>query len=333
MKLLDIIVTHYKESWATGKKFFDMLALQRCVNFDDIRVILVNDGADGALDESIFSEYPFKVDVLTIPHGGISAARNAGIDATQARWLTFCDFDDLYASVYSLRQVFMVLDTNAFDILYADFISEDRMKSGETLLHKRGENTVFIHAKFWRREWLIDSGIRFNTGLQFNEDSAFCTVAFNTADYKRTGHIDSSIPVYIWCYTENSATTTQSNRIKCLIGLYERNKIVCEHYKTLDYKRYCAMVSRTIHDAYWCFNLKELPEEAKPYLDDFKRFWKEHKRQYLDTDPQLMREVAEAARIEHETGDNEEEARFLHSKSLETNTDISLSQWLFSFEQ
>ena len=333
MRLLDIIVTHYNEPFETGRKFFEMLALQRCINFNDFRVLLVNDGSDNALDESYFLKYPYQVDILTVNHGGVSAARNAGLERACAKWVNFCDFDDMYASVFSLRQVFNVLDSDGFDILYADFISEDKLKNGKVILHNRGENLVFIHAKYWRLEWLKQTGLKFNTTLEFNEDSAFCAMASNLVDYKRTGRIDTSIPIYVWCFTENSATTTPGNRIKCLVGLYKRNKVVCEQFKNMEYSRYCAMVSRTIHDAYWSFNLVELPKEAEQYLEDFKQFWRDHKRQFLDTDPQTMREVAQASQREHDIGDAEEEERFLHANTLCVNKNISLAQWLHNLEK
>lgn len=332
--LLDIIVTHYKEPWETGQKFFDMLALQRGVDFNNFRILLINDGRENAITPSFFKSYPFAVEIITIEHGGVSAARNAGIENAKAKWVNFCDFDDMYASVFSLREVMNVLESDGYDMLYSDFVSEDRMKDGSTILHRRGENVVFIHAKYWRRRWLIDSGIRFNTELSFNEDSAFCAVANNKLDYRRTGHIDSDIPIYVWCFSEGSATTTPGNRVKCLVGLYERNKVVCESFKEQgDYKRYCAMVSRTVHDAYWSFNLVNVPAEMMPCIEDFKAFWKTHKQYYFDTDPAMMQEVADASRNEHETGDMEEEARWLHANELKTNTNIGLSQWLFQLEQ
>ena len=44
MCMLDIIVAHYNEPWKTGEKFFQMLDLQRDIDFSQIKVILVNDG-------------------------------------------------------------------------------------------------------------------------------------------------------------------------------------------------------------------------------------------------------------------------------------------------
>ena len=103
MSYLDIIVPHCREPWATGKKFFDMLALQRGIDFDEIRVILAQDGEEGRIPFIKYMRYPFQITEKVIPHGGVSAARNAGIDLSGAVWVAFCDFDDMYSSALSLK--------------------------------------------------------------------------------------------------------------------------------------------------------------------------------------------------------------------------------------
>ena len=44
-KTLDLIITHYKSPFSLGKPFFDMVGLQRNIDFNDVGVILVNLGA------------------------------------------------------------------------------------------------------------------------------------------------------------------------------------------------------------------------------------------------------------------------------------------------
>ena len=44
MAMLDIIVTHYRLPFSAGKQIFDTIAVQRGINFSDIRVLVVNDG-------------------------------------------------------------------------------------------------------------------------------------------------------------------------------------------------------------------------------------------------------------------------------------------------
>ena len=75
-----------------------MLALQRNIDFSDIGVILVSDGEESRLPDELFTDYPYDVKNLTIKHRGVSGARNAGMDASDAEWVMICDFDDTFLS-------------------------------------------------------------------------------------------------------------------------------------------------------------------------------------------------------------------------------------------
>lgn len=74
--LLDLIIPHYDETLEQGRKMFEMLRLQRIVDFDDFRVILVHDGEDRRFQENVNldDEYPYQITELTIPHKGVSGA-------------------------------------------------------------------------------------------------------------------------------------------------------------------------------------------------------------------------------------------------------------------
>ena len=120
-KTLDIIVTHYTEPWETGKKLFDSIMVQECVDFEDINVIIVNDGEDHELPEWCFADYPYQIDQMSIPKGGVSRARNAGLDESTADWIMFCDFDDCFSSVFALYLIFCAIHEDKYDTLWASF--------------------------------------------------------------------------------------------------------------------------------------------------------------------------------------------------------------------
>ena len=76
--------------------------LARCVDsilaqtYENLEVILVNDGSKDASGR-ICEEYAAKDSRITVIHkenGGLSSARNAGIDAATGEYLTFVDSDD-----------------------------------------------------------------------------------------------------------------------------------------------------------------------------------------------------------------------------------------------
>lgn len=76
--------------------------LQRCIGsvlrqtYTDIEVILVDDGStdgSGKLCDELRLE-DGRIRVIHKPNGGLSSARNAGIEAASGDWLTFVDSDD-----------------------------------------------------------------------------------------------------------------------------------------------------------------------------------------------------------------------------------------------
>ena len=229
-KKLDIIVPHYKEPWSEGKKLFDMLALQRDVDFSEFRVILVNDGYDlDVYPEIVKQKYPYQVDEIIIPHSGVSAARNRGMKHSDAEWIMFCDFDDTFTSIYSLRVFFDAMETRKHDMLWTPFYVELNEQQKRQIRKKF--NWIFIHGKVFRRSFLRSHGISFEESLYYSEDTAFCRVIEMEIDPDRIGEILSEITPYVWAYRPGSITTDPQNVFSNAVGLFRRQKYVAEqHY-------------------------------------------------------------------------------------------------------
>lgn len=198
----DIIVTHYKEPWEVGKKLFDSIAMQECVDFDDISVILVNDGEGNELPSECFDEYPFVVNQMSIPKGGVSKARNAGLDASNAYWLMFCDFDDCFSSIFALYMIFCAMHEEKYDTLWSAFTEETKDKDGNIVLVAHEHDYVFIHGKAHRHQFLVDNKIRFHEKLTIHEDVYFNMLAQRVAQPERIASIKT--PIYCWRWNPNS---------------------------------------------------------------------------------------------------------------------------------
>ena len=193
MPYLEIIMPHYREPWSIGEKFFQMLRMQRGISFDDIGVILVQDGEEGKLPKSIFKGFPFQVKQITIRHQGVSAARNKGIETATAEWVAFCDFDDMYSSALSLKVALEALkkaERDGIVYLWNRFMEEGRdPETGDYMLYKHPWDATFIHGRFIRRQFLIDNGLCFNPSLSFGEDSDFNFLAQILAGQQRIGEL------------------------------------------------------------------------------------------------------------------------------------------------
>lgn len=339
MPILDIIVTHYNEPESVYGKFFSMLALQRGVDFNDIRVIVVNDGEECRIPDEFFDGMPYRVDNFTITHAGVSAARNHGIKNARAEWISFSDCDDMYTTVYSLKLVIDILkdktSSGKLDMLWTKLCAEDRGADGELKLIMRGLNLVFIHGKYYRREFIVRNCIEFPEDQEFNEDSCFNAVANTIWDHKRTAEIKTDMPIYSWCYRPGSLTGTPENLDKAVYGSYQRNKKVCEATKErLPYDRYCAMVARTVFDTYYVLNLTNgLSPLRKEMLNDFKKWFAERRADFWNCDRKYMREIKAVSRAEYSTGLSEQSTRWPGTKSNPCNESISVTQWLRNLEE
>lgn len=297
--MLDIVITHYKESWSVGKPLFDLLALQRGVDFGSFRVLLVNDGFENKLPDNLFANYPYEVKQICIPHKGVSAARNAGLDNSTEDWIMFCDFDDTFYGLYSLRDIITVLPAD-FDMLWGQLLVEDFTKEKEELyITPDVRKFVFIHAKVYRRQFLVESGIRFDEEMPFQEDSLFNATIIARVDHTRIGEIKTHAPLYVWVRRPNSVTNS-GREDEAIFGHFIRNlKVTEENRLHRDHESYCGMVTRTAYDTFYMVLSSEatLPLKSK-ILELFIPWIRERRDAYGKVPEETMLKIRAISRME-----------------------------------
>lgn len=93
--LISVVIPYYN-----SEKY-----LERCVDsitaqsYRNLEILLVNDGSEDRsplIAEELAGEDP-RIVCLTVPHGGVSAARNAGLAKASGEYLMFADSDDWLA--------------------------------------------------------------------------------------------------------------------------------------------------------------------------------------------------------------------------------------------
>lgn len=165
--------------------------LHRCVDsilaqtFTDFELLLIDDGSPDN-SGAICDEYATKdcrVRVFHKENGGVSSARNLGLDNARGEWITFIDSDDYIDERYfnipnSCNEDLLIQNYTFFgdsnksvrfsesiikEDCYQDFINEN--------LHKEWLRTPW--AKFYKSNIIKDYCIKFPDGIKIGEDTLF----------------------------------------------------------------------------------------------------------------------------------------------------------------
>lgn len=305
---LDIVVPHYREPWNVCRYLFDTIAVQRGILFENIRLILVNDGEDsvlfGGADNAMFhlAEYPFTVDYIVKGHEGVSAARNAGLDASDADYVMFCDADDGFLNNYALHLIFSAMQ-EGFDYLVSNFVEETFDAEGNATIIPHDQDLTFMHGKVYRRQFLLDNDLRFDESMNIHEDGYFNMLVYATA--QNVGKIKNiTTPIYLWRWNDNSVV--RSNREDFVLRTYSDVMLtragICRQLHRRGYEdEYITAVCMTVLNSYYDFQKTRyhMAKNAK-YLRNaekaFKAYWLEFRKVFNDCTNQKISEVACVAR-------------------------------------
>ena len=179
---LSIIIAVFNIEGYIGK-CIESIVSQAYKNYE---IIIVN---DGSTDHSPFvcKAYESKyecIKVINQKNKGLSAARNAGIDASCGRYITFIDGDDFIEPDYLIK-IMSALDADTDLIIsnYVEYFSADNIKKGAYRIKNRYSNDALYYAmlekipltawgKFIRRSLFFpknDQPIRFPQNRRYEE--------------------------------------------------------------------------------------------------------------------------------------------------------------------
>ncbi|MEL7571330.1 MAG: glycosyltransferase, partial [Eubacteriaceae bacterium] len=216
-KLSVIVPVYNMEKYL--RKCLDSLVGQ---TLEDIQIIIVNDGSTDD-SQSIIDEYcqefGQKIMALKKENGGLSDARNFGMQYAQSEYYTFMDSDD-WVEKEAYEKMYNKAVSDNFDIVVCDtnFIFTDHLEKvgsgidndviGDNLI-KRSYLSIFPAA--WNKIYhsrLIQTNIRFTKGVWF-EDVEYI---YKILTYVKSIGIISE-PLYQYLQRENSITYTFNEKI------------------------------------------------------------------------------------------------------------------------
>ena len=205
--------------------------LEQCLNsvlnqtFTDYEVICVNDGStDGSLDIlRSFAKKDARIQIINQKNGGLSDARNAGIQAAKGDYIFLIDSDD-----WITENALEVLSKNTENQDFIAFNGERFFEDGKIEIPDKGISepqltgweyyNKYVHQgrnfhfvcvvlRLYRREFLIENKLFFKKGI-YHEDNLFTPICCYYAENIKI------IPdiLYIYRIREGSITQTPNQK-------------------------------------------------------------------------------------------------------------------------
>lgn len=261
---LQILVPQYEETDEVIKPLLDSIAIQQNVDFNEVGVIICNDGSNVFLSNEFLDSYPFQICYYKEPHRGVSATRNACLDYAKAEYVMFCDADDMFCNVCALWILFREMETG-FDSLVSVFIEETREpKTKDPTYINREMDSTFVHGKVHRRKYLARNDIRFNDNLTIHEDSYFNILCQNlSSDVKYC-----QTPFYLWKWRDDSVCRHDPKYILKTYGnMIDSNDALVDEFLRRGMKDKASFFTGfMVFDAYYTMNKPEwIDQENQEY--------------------------------------------------------------------
>lgn len=237
--------------------------LHRCIDsiieqtFTDFELLLIN---DGSTDNSgaICDEYAAKDNRIRVFHkknGGVSSARNLGLDNSIGDWVTFADSDDYTYSCWLENFVYRINNTN-IDLICQGFDTNKVTEAG--LVDQYGINFLgpvtdaidlmyksnilgYCWNKLYRLDIINSYSIRFDERINLKEDELFL---FQYAQYcKLTLCIDRVGYYYNVPDWESKYKISSAQKELILKGLFALAYNIYQDKSALIYKKYLYSLS------------------------------------------------------------------------------------------
>ncbi len=226
--------------------------LNRCVDsilaqtFTDFEVILVDDGSPDHCGE-ICDDYARRdprVRVFHKENGGVSSARNMGLNHARGEWIAFVDADDWvgdgYLDVFHDTAILLNTDIihfgfqieNAHGRVYKQYAFPKTVSIPASALFKKGVFSSCTISYFFRTSCV--GCIRFNKNLHYSEDREFI-IKVVLGTYSPV--LLTTNTAYFYAYHPTSTTKRRrnaENSLDDLVALENVCRHICQNHTQLD---------------------------------------------------------------------------------------------------
>lgn len=263
---LQILIPQYTENEKVIGRLLYSISEQESIDFNDLDVIIVNDGSDVLLNEEFLKQYPFSINYVLNEHRGISGTRNHALSLATADYVMFCDADDMFVSKVGLANILKAID-EGFDVFTSQFYME--VKGHFIPINNDG---TYIHGKVFRREFLLANEIKFPP-VPCHEDNFFSTLA--QVESKKSLHTDDIF--YLYAYNNSSITKSKGFFVKTFGTFLEEKQMLIDELCERGYENAARITGYTV--MYDCCNrYNDLKHSLQRKV---KRYWNTNKDLFL----------------------------------------------------
>ena len=299
IKLSVIIPVYNVEKYL--RKCIDSVVKQ---NMEDMEIIIVNDGSQDH-SQDIIDEYSRKYEFVKVfikENGGLSDARNYGIEYALGKYIAFVDSDD-YIDSNMYREMYNKAEEEEFDLVVCDFeeIYDNRIVYGTSRIDYdlNNKNQVKKHMidmypsswnKIYKRE--LFQNLRFKKNVWFEDVELF---------YRMLPYVNSvgviKKPFYKYLQRPGSISKSKDKRIfHCvdnwngIVDFYKEKGFYKEYYYELEYNYvrylYATFIKACLKFDYETFleTVKYAEKNVKEKFPNYKKnkyFYKSGKGIYL----------------------------------------------------
>lgn len=226
--------------------------LNRCIEsiidqtMKSFELILVNDGSLDKCGEicELYKKKDNRIKVIHKPNGGVSSARNIGINISSGEFICFIDPDD-YIDKDALEYLYNLVQKNNADIacyrmkVYKNEILESNIDdseqikifTGEDILKEYINNTTFQHScwnKIYSRYLFEDEECKFAEDIRYAEDALFT----HNILMKSKKLVYSNLQKYNYCINSNGVVSNiTEKRLDILKAQKEIYKLLKSNHK------------------------------------------------------------------------------------------------------
>ena len=278
-KLISVIIPVYNTAeYLTG-------CLDSVINNDykNLEIICVNDGSTDSSPEILrrYEKNDSRIKVIDVPNGGVSRARNIGLDNASGEYIAFIDSDDRVHRQYFSILTHLKNKYNA-DIVSVLYDSTDHFKQDSAIdfdsitcksfLGDDALNNVNIRWIVWGKlfDRSVVCGNRFTDDISYGEDTIFMIEQY--LGNKTIKTVLASTKLYYY-FNRNTSASNENIVIKnialCKLFL---EKVDCLENKKSAWPYVADSIRRCL-----AYRLRACQNEAeKKYLPDIERILKQN---------------------------------------------------------